>query len=91
MPFLSSRLVEFSLGLLIGEKVSVNWSKSVLRKDVSDMRSWLSAARDLMKVEVSASVILQEITEHQSLLDNFEGLPLLEQWRYFNLGSWESV
>ena len=55
------------------------------------MRTWLNAARTRMRDAVRHSALLREITEHRRLMDAFDALPLKEQWRYFNLATWERV
>ena len=53
------------------------------------MRSWIGAAMQRMKREVAGSQILRRITDHRTLCDGYESLPLAEAWRYFNFAAWE--
>ena len=57
----------------------------------SPMRSWMAASDELMRKVVRSSPMLQELTNHSRLLQEFDRLPLLERWRYFNLANWERV
>lgn len=68
----------------------VVWRKEKLGFE-APMRSWLNASQEIMKSEISNSEILKEITDHKNLIYSFSSLPLLEQWRYFNLACWERV
>ena len=53
------------------------------------MRSWVGAALGQMKAEVAGSEILRRIADHAALIAAYDKLPLMEQWRYFCLATWE--
>ena len=52
-------------------------------------RTWLSEAGTMMKDKVARSQLLQEITEHRQLVDQYATLPLGQRWKYFMIAAWE--
>ena len=68
----------------------ITWRKNKLGFNAPE-KTWLSEISELMLKQISASVILNEISDMRYILKNFRTMSLRIQWRLYNIAKWEEL
>jgi asparagine synthase (glutamine-hydrolysing) len=89
---INSGWTKYVLRLAIEDVLSsyVVWRKNKLGFNAPE-RSWLTAHKNAMFLEVSASKLLRKITEFEVLLQKYHELSFKDQWLYYNIAVWERI